>query len=492
MKLQIVETVTITQAKGTIAQAARIYFARDRQGNYRVARRRARPICLMGPAGIGKTEIVRQVAQEQGLAFLAYSITHHTRQSAIGLPRLVDGRVDGRRVSMTEYTMSEIIAQVYHTMENTGLQEGILFLDEFNCASESLRPILLQLLQDKSFGPHAIPEGWMLVLAGNPTEYNRAATELDPVTADRLRMVHVRPDYAAWLPYAQERGVHPVILSYLKDHRDHFYLCRSDGQDGTALVTARGWEDLSVMLTCLEETGQQVDLPLVAQYLQCGEVARGFYQHCAQYQTLIASGLIEQVLTRDAKALMAVKTMDFTRSWNLVYALTRRVETLCEEALDRDVTAGLVQLALRPLMESGGQAAAADLFAAASCTDDLSARQFLEGCARCVETGGDWDPVREHILLELSLPSLDARQEAADALEAVCWMSRQALAGQPHLEYLVNRFQESKPISFVIRQMDTPEFLALTEEYYMDPEQEADDLMRLLGDDLHVDGEEAI
>ena len=491
MKLQTVETVKITQAKDTIAQAARVYFARDRQGNYRVERRRARPICLMGPAGIGKTEIVRQVAREQGLAFLAYSITHHTRQSAIGLPRLVDGRVDGRRVSMTEYTMSEIIAQVYRTMEDTGLQEGILFLDEFNCASESLRPILLQLLQDKSFGPHAIPEGWMLVLAGNPTEYNRAATELDPVTVDRLRMVHIRPDYAAWLPYAQERGVHPVVLSYLKDHRDHFYLCRSDGQDGTALVTARGWEDLSVMLTCLEETGQQADLPLIAQYLQCGEVARGFYQHCAQYQSLIASGLIERVLDRDAGVLKTVQSMDFTRSWNLVYALMRRVETLCEEALDREVSAGLVQLALKPLMESGRPAVAADLFAAASRTDDLPARQFLEACARQAEAGGDWDQIRVEAVVELSLPSLDTRQEAADALEAVCWACRQALAGKPHLEYLVNRFQESGAIAFVVRQTDTPEFLALTETYYLDPQQEADDLMQLLEND-RTDGEEAI
>ncbi|MCI8399187.1 MAG: hypothetical protein HFF90_07285 [Oscillibacter sp.] len=59
MKSQIVETVTIAQAKDTILQAAAVYFARDQRGNYTLQRRRARPICLMGPAGIGKTEIVR-------------------------------------------------------------------------------------------------------------------------------------------------------------------------------------------------------------------------------------------------------------------------------------------------------------------------------------------------------------------------------------------------------------------------------------------------
>lgn len=480
MKLQTVETVTISQAKDTIAQAARIYFARDRQGRYQISRRRARPICLMGPAGIGKTEVVRQVAQEQGLAFLSYSITHHTRQSAIGLPRLVDGTVDGRRVSMTEYTMSEIIAQVYRTMEETGKDEGILFLDEFNCASESLRPILLQLLQDKSFGPHAIPEGWMLVLAGNPTEYNRAASELDPVTADRLRLVHIRPDYAAWLPYAEKRDVHPMVLSYLKDHRDHFYLCRSDGKEGTALVTARGWEDLSVMLTCLEQTGQQADLPLVAQYLQSSEVARSFYQHCTQYQSLVVSGLLEKVLSRDPKAISSIRAMSFERSWNLVYALVQRIETLSREALELAVSEGLVQLGLRPLMDREVSDCAKDIFAAAVKTDDLPARQFLESCAASAEKGADWGEIQDQVTCLMSLPSLDARQQAADAIEAVSFVCRKALVGKPHLEYLVNRLQESEPITFVIRHMDTPEFLALTEEYYLDPDEQADELSQLL------------
>ena len=87
MKLQTVETVTITQAKDTIAQAARIYFARDRQGRYQISRRRARPICLMGPAGIGKTEVVRQVAQEQDLAFMDNELRRHGIKSFILSPQ---------------------------------------------------------------------------------------------------------------------------------------------------------------------------------------------------------------------------------------------------------------------------------------------------------------------------------------------------------------------------------------------------------------------
>ena len=66
--------------------------------------------------------------------------------------------------------MSEIVASVYDRIEKSGLPEGILFIDEINCVSETLAPTMLQFLQGKAFGNHKIPEGWIIVAAGNPPE----------------------------------------------------------------------------------------------------------------------------------------------------------------------------------------------------------------------------------------------------------------------------------------------------------------------------------
>ena len=332
MKSQVTVTVNIQQAKEALAQTAELYFAKDAAGNWRLDRRRARPVCLMGPAGIGKTEIVRQVAEEQGLAFLSYSVTHHTRQSAIGLPRLTERQVDGKTVCVTEYTLSEIVAEVWRVMEESGKEKGILFLDEFNCASETLRPAMLQLLQSKSFGPHALPDGWMLVLAGNPGEYNASATALDPVMADRMRLLWLAPDYAAWRAYMVERGVHPMVLSYLDDHRSHFYVFEKDG-DGTGLVTARGWEDLSILLRMMEEKNFPVDLTFVSQFLQSSKVARGFYTYYEQYSELLHSGIIDRILQgeRLKEAEQEVTEMAFPRRWALTCVLLLRLENLCAD-----------------------------------------------------------------------------------------------------------------------------------------------------------------
>ena len=152
--------MNILRAKQEIIHTVRAYLAKDEEGNYRIPAVHQRPVLLMGPPGIGKTAIMEQVATECGIALVSYTITHHTRQSAIGLPYLTKREYGGREQTITEYTMSEIIASVYAKMEETGLREGILFLDEINCVSETLAPTMLQLLQRKSFGSHFVPEGW--------------------------------------------------------------------------------------------------------------------------------------------------------------------------------------------------------------------------------------------------------------------------------------------------------------------------------------------
>lgn len=80
------------------------------------------------------------VAAELDIGFLGYTITHHTRQSAIGLPFISEKEFGGKTYSVTEYTMSEIVASVYEAIEKQGKKEGILFIDEINCVSKLSRP----------------------------------------------------------------------------------------------------------------------------------------------------------------------------------------------------------------------------------------------------------------------------------------------------------------------------------------------------------------
>lgn len=116
--------MNIKEAKEEIKHTLLAYNRKDAAGRYTFPRLRQRPILLMGPPGIGKTAVMEQVAEECGVGLVAYTITHHTRQSAVGLPRIVTRCYNGKEVSITEYTLSEIIASVYDCMERTGKKRG--------------------------------------------------------------------------------------------------------------------------------------------------------------------------------------------------------------------------------------------------------------------------------------------------------------------------------------------------------------------------------
>jgi len=291
--------MNIKEAKEQIKNAMTAYFSKDELGNYIIPIERQRPVFLVGAPGIGKTAIMEQIAQELGVALLSYSMTHHTRQSALGLPFISHKEYGGVEYDVSEYTMSEIIASVYDVIENSDKQEGILFLDEINCVSETLTPIMLQFLQYKVFGKHRVPNGWIVVTAGNPPEYNNSVREFDVVTLDRLKKIDVEPDFECWMEYAFVKNIHPAILTFLKLKKDCFYKIETT-VDGKSFITARGWDDLSQMLNLYEKNKIKVDSKLICQYIQNNTVCKEFSAYYDLFNKYRNTYAIEDIMAGKA------------------------------------------------------------------------------------------------------------------------------------------------------------------------------------------------
>ena len=327
--------MNIKQAKDDIENTVRLYLKKDEFGEYRIPVVRQRPIFLLGAPGIGKTAVMEQIAQELQIALVSYSMTHHTRQSALGLPFISHREYQGMKYDVSEYTMSEIIASIYEVMEKSGIREGILFLDEINCVSETLAPSMLQFLQYKVFGRHKVPEGWVIVTAGNPPEYNKSVREFDVVTLDRLKVLDVEADYRVWKDYAWRRGLHAAILNFLELKKEYFYKIETT-VNGRSYVTARGWEDLSEILYLYEEEGMKADEGLVGQYIRNERVVKEFTAYYDLFNKYKKEYQTEEILAGTAEAQTAerARLAAFDERLSLLGMLIDKVLTEIREDME--------------------------------------------------------------------------------------------------------------------------------------------------------------
>lgn len=115
--------MNIKQAKEQIEKTVKIYLQKNDLGEYVIPFKKQRPIFISGAPGIGKTAIMEQIAQDMDIGIISYSMTHHTRQSAIGLPYITEKNFSGEITHISEYSMSEIVGSVYKLIEETEKNE---------------------------------------------------------------------------------------------------------------------------------------------------------------------------------------------------------------------------------------------------------------------------------------------------------------------------------------------------------------------------------
>ena len=323
----------IQSAKDQVKDAIRSYLDKDPAGNYVIPRNRQRPIMLIGAPGLGKTAIMSQIAAELDIGYVGYTITHHTRQSAIGLPMIETREYGGVEHPITRYTMSEIVASVYEAMETQGRREGILFIDEVNCVSETLSAAMLDLLQNKKFGPHPIPSGWVLVAAGNPPEFNSSAREFDIATLDRIRVIDVEPDTDVWLKYAMSAGIHDAVTYYLQVKPQNL-LRIENTPDGPVFVTPRGWEDLSMVLREHERLGLDVGVDLISQYVRYPEIAAEFKRYMDFHRKYSEDHDVDAILDGRAADTDAIAGAGAEEKISLISVIIGRLNSEAEEGMD--------------------------------------------------------------------------------------------------------------------------------------------------------------
>ena len=219
-----VPPVSVAQAREALA------------AQFRLPALRQRATMLWGTRGVGKSSIVRQVAAAAGVPLVDLRLT-------------TIEPVDIRGAIYADEQLERTVWFPPEFLPGADEPEGILFLDELTAADPRLQISAYSLILDRRVGRYALPEGWMVVAAGNAAFHGAVSHDMGTALADRLFHFHVVAGIDAFLAHALEQGYAPEVMAFLRVRPDR--LDDTEAQlaaDHLIGASPRGWEDVSRVL----------------------------------------------------------------------------------------------------------------------------------------------------------------------------------------------------------------------------------------------------
>jgi hypothetical protein len=210
---------------------------RDTMSALQAALRANVPVILWGAPGTAKTAVLESIAAEMGLGPVV-TLTPATHEPA----DLVGFRA---QVGDTAVLLKPDWLVV---LERAG--KGVLFLDEFSCASPAQQAAALQILQERRVGTYPVPSAVRIVLAANPVAQAAGGAELAAPSANRVIHLPWRPDLAAWTAWLLSHGpgspaVRGSVAAFLSRCPSHLLAVPADDvQAGGAWPSPRSWTNL--------------------------------------------------------------------------------------------------------------------------------------------------------------------------------------------------------------------------------------------------------
>jgi MoxR-like ATPase len=185
------------------------------------------PLFIWGPPGIGKSSVVRQVADDLNIDVIDLRLTLLDPVDLRGLPKIS---------SDSEKTVWAPPA----FLPTQG--EGILLLDEINLAAPAVQAAAYQLILDRQLGEYRLPTGWAVFAAGNRLEDRANVFDLPAPLANRFAHIQFPvPSPAEWSDWATKNGIHPHIVAFINFKPQLLFKFDSEAKS-SAFPTPRTWE----------------------------------------------------------------------------------------------------------------------------------------------------------------------------------------------------------------------------------------------------------
>jgi hypothetical protein len=196
----------------------------------------ARPVFIWGPPGIGKTSLVRAFAEDLGLPYVALLGSQLAPEDIIGVPQIKDG--------FSRFCPPSMIARD---------EPYCLLIDELNAAAHEVQKAFYSLILEQRIGEYQLPEGTIIIGAGNRAQDTALVKPLPSALINRLVHVHLKVSYTDWLAWAQRSNIHPLVMEYIQLRPDH--LAVDPPKTEEPFSTPRSWHMLSDTLHLYDNAG---------------------------------------------------------------------------------------------------------------------------------------------------------------------------------------------------------------------------------------------
>ncbi len=185
-----------------------------------------RPVFIWGPPGIGKSSLVQQFAEQVGLECVSLLGSQLAPEDIIGVPQIIDG--------CSRFCPPRTIARS---------EPYCLFLDELNACSHEVQKSFYSLIQERRIGEYALPEGSVVVGAGNRTQDSAIVKPMSSALLNRMVHVQLSVSHRDWLAWAGANGIHRWVMEYVQTRPDHLWVQPPKHEE--VFSTPRSWHMLS-------------------------------------------------------------------------------------------------------------------------------------------------------------------------------------------------------------------------------------------------------
>lgn len=186
------------------------------------------PVMLWGPPGVGKSQMVAQVAERHKVPLIDIRLSQMEPSDLRGIPFRVDNVVEWATPAMLP------------NKKRHG-KRGVLFIDEITSAPPSVSAAAYQLILDRKLGEYEVPDGWAIIAAGNRQGDRGVTYSMPAPLANRFSHYEVDINLDDWVAWAYAHGIDERIIAFLRFRQDLLFDF-DPAQNPVAFPSPRSWE----------------------------------------------------------------------------------------------------------------------------------------------------------------------------------------------------------------------------------------------------------